>query len=122
VYDKGWPAAMESFVRQLDVLEHALDDDAWEEPPAMTQMAAEGELPAELIPAAHELVERIAQLEQRIVGELADTRAALLELEVRRRAARNFMGRGPAEAPPRAPRDRRTQSDRSPLAQPRADD
>ena len=90
MYAKGWASAMESFVRQLDVLEHALDDDAWEDAPAMAEMTAEGELPTELVPAAHELVERIAHLEQRIIDELADTRAALHELEARRRAARSY--------------------------------
>jgi hypothetical protein len=92
VYAEGWASAMESFVRQLDVLERVLDDDDWEEPPAMAEMAADGELPNELVPAAHELVARIAQLEQRIVDELADTRAALQELDARRRAAREFLG------------------------------
>jgi len=90
MYDQGWAAAMEAFVRQLDVLEEALDDDAWDEASKLTPTEVDGELPAELVPTAHELVDRIAELERRIIDELAETRSALRDLDARRRASRNY--------------------------------
>ena len=90
MYAYGWASAMEAFVRQLDVLEEALDDDAWDDAPKLTPTEVDGELPEELVPAARNLVERIAELEQRIIDELAETRTALRDLEVRRRAARSY--------------------------------
>jgi hypothetical protein len=101
MYEQGWAAAMVAFLRQLDVLEEALEDDAWEDASKLTPTKVDGELPAELVPTARELVDRIAELERRIIDELDETRSALRDLEARRRAARNYRQSDPIPYPGR---------------------
>lgn len=85
-----WASALATLASQLDALEHQLDDDAWDEPAELHHLELHGEVPAELVPAARQLAQRLAGLEQRMVHELEASRDGLRDLEARRRAARDY--------------------------------
>ena len=89
--DRAWAAALDVLERQLDGLERVLDDDDWDEPPALTPVGAPpGPVPAELVAAVQQLAARVAALERRMSAELSATADQLSELAVRRRAARGY--------------------------------
>lgn len=85
-----WQEALLAIGRGLDELDDVLGEDDWSTPPVLRPITVDHPLPAHLVPTAQALVSRLAALERRLVDELAQTRSALDDIDVRRSAARNY--------------------------------